>query len=308
MRCFVTGANGFLGAHLVRFLLERQCQVGVLVRPTSDWWRIQDLSGRLTVVTGDLDNVAEFAPRLREYAPETVFHLGWFGAARSRDDVAQINRNLRGTVDLVQALETSGCSCFVGLGSQAEYGRHDGVLGEDTCPHPESLYGAAKLCAAVLCESLCKRLGLRFVWLRLFAAYGPQDDPQYLIPSVIRSLLKGLRPSLTAGEQRLDYLFVQDAVRAIWLAGTRKHLSGIFNLGSGEATAVREIAETIRDLIDPALELGLGEVPYKPDQVMVLQADVRRLKGAAGWSPSVPLREGLLKTIEWHRAVTSAAQ
>ena len=75
---------------------------------------------------------------------------------------------------------------------------------------------------------------------------------------------------------------------------------GVFNLGSGTAYALHEIIERIRYRIDPALLLGFGDVQYRPDQVMHLQADVTKLKMATGWEPRIELNEGLKRTVEWY--------
>ena len=118
---------------------------------------------------------------------------------------------------------------------------------------------------------------------------------------LIGRLLAGERPALTAGAQRWDYLYVGDAAGAVAEAATNERATGDYNLGSGTAPTLRSIVERIRDLIDPALPLGFGEVPYRPDQVMHLQADVGRLRADLGWSPRVGLDEGLRRTVEWYR-------
>ena len=120
-----------------------------------------------------------------------------------------------------------------------------------------------------------------------------------MLPSVILALLRGEKPALTLGEQRWDYLYVEDAVDAIWRAATTSSAQGVFNLGSGEAHTIKSIVERVRDLIDHNLPLGFGEVPYRPDQIMHLQADISRLKQVAGWSPQVSLDEGLRRTVDW---------
>ena len=94
---------------------------------------------------------------------------------------------------------------------------------------------------------------------------------------------------------------MEDAVEAIWQVAASPKATGIFNLGSGEAYAIRSIVERIRDLIDPDLLLGFGEVPYRPDQIMHLQADISRLREVSGWSPQVSLDEGLRRTVKWYR-------
>jgi nucleoside-diphosphate-sugar epimerase len=142
---------------------------------------------------------------------------------------------------------------------------------------------------------------MRFAWLRLFSAYGPMDDSGWMIPSLIQQLLRRERPLLTAGTQLWDYLYVADAARAIAQVALTPQASGMFNLGSGRPETIRSVAERIRDAIDPKLPLGLGEVPFRPDQVMHLEADIGRLRATTGWSPEIDLNEGLRRTIAWFR-------
>lgn len=302
MRCLVTGATGFVGAHLVRWLVGQDCQVAILVRPNANLWRLQSLDRHLCLITGDLTNVAYFDSALREFAPTVVFHLGWKGVSGAqRDDLSQI-QNLYSTLNLLQAAKNSGCQCWIGLGSQAEYGRHDGVLTEDSLPHPTTLYGATKLSAALLSQKLCECYDIRFVWLRLFATYGPMDAPHFLIPYVILTLLNGEIPTLTQGKQQWDYLFVQDVARALWQTAQTSSVQGIFNLASGHAIAIRHIVERIRDLIDPSLPLRWGDKQTTLDDSADLRANISRLQNAIDWSPQTSLDEGLKQTVAWYRS------
>jgi UDP-glucose 4-epimerase len=301
VRCLVTGATGHIGSHLVRYLVERGVEVAALVRPTtSNLWRIEDIFHRLHIIKGDLCNIDHSSAAIQEFAPEIVIHLGWHGVGSGyRNDPAQITQNLSGSLKLLELAHECGCKRWIGLGSQAEYGPYDRVLTEDLPTHPVTTYGVAKLCLGLLSGKLCEAYGIGFAWLRLTAAYGPMDDEEHMIPQVILKLLRGEKPSLTLGEQRWDYLYVCDVAEAIWRTAVTPEAQGIFNLGSGEAYSIRSIAERIRDLIAPNLPLGFGEVPYRPDQIMHLQADVSRLKRASGWAPQVRLDEGLRQTVEW---------
>ncbi|MBS3887268.1 MAG: NAD(P)-dependent oxidoreductase [Firmicutes bacterium] len=302
MRCFVTGGTGHIGSYLVRLLLEQGYQVAALIRPTSDPWRIKDVLNRLQIIPGDLAAMEEAAASVRSFAPEMVFHLGWYGVGSShRNDPAQVTQNLAGTLKLLQLASESGCQRWICLGSQAEYGLCDGVLTEELPVRPVTLYGATKLSVGLLSQKLCETYNVGFTWLRLLATYGPMDDQQHMIPYVILTLLRGQSPALSPGEQRWDYLYVEDAARAIWQAATMPAAQGVFNLGSGEAATVKSIVERIRDMIDPSLMLDFGAVPYRPDQVMCLQADISRLQQATGWAPQVSLDEGLKRTVEWYR-------
>lgn len=304
MRCLVTGASGHVGAFLVKALLARGCEVAALVRPESDLWRIADVLGKVTVMHGALGDLAEARAAMDIWRPEIVFHLAWGGVTGAyRNDPAQITRNVAGSLELFEAARSAGMTIWVGFGSQAEYGAANGVLHETLIPKPETAYGVAKHCLALMTEKLCAMTGTRFLWLRLLAAYGPMDDPRHLLPSVMEQLLRGEKPALTPGDQRWDYLYVDDAAEAVCRLALETAASGVFNLGSGEAQSVRFFVETVRDLIDSALPLGFGDVPYRPDQVMHLQADITRLTEATGWRPQTTLEDGLRRTLDWHRSL-----
>jgi len=307
MRALVTGATGFLGSHLTEHLLHARATVAVLTRPGTDPWRIAPLMPRLIRIEGDLRELAAIERDITEFAPDTVFHLGWHGVInRYRDDPAQIDANLWSTLNLIRLSLRIGCRTWIGLGSQAEYGPLNRLASEDDPAHPTTTYGAVKLCIRFVGERLAVDSGLRFVWLRLFSAYGPKDNPNWMIPTLIRTLLKGNRPALTACEQKWDYLYVADAVEAIYRVATTPAAKGVFNLGSGQAYPLRAVVEQIRDLVNPACELGFGEIPYRFDQVMHLEADIARLRTATGWTPRTPLAAGLRKTVSWYQQVDAS--
>lgn len=301
MRCLVTGASGFIGAHLVRWLIKQNCQVAVLVRPASNLWRLQDVMKYVHIIRTDLANVARHASEINRFMPEFVFHLGWNGVSGSRyDDPAQIE-NLYSSLNLLQVIRSTRCQCWIGLGSQEEYSPHAGIIKEQSPQQPDTVYGITKLCVMQLSKKICKLYNLRFVWLRLFAAFGPMGKPDSLIPYVIRTLLNKSKPLLTAGKQKLDYLYVEDAVEAMGRLAKTADVEGVFNLGSGQAYTIRELVEHIRGLIDPTLPLGWGELVYRKGQPMHWQADISKLQNALDWKPHTSLEIGLAKTIEWYR-------
>jgi nucleoside-diphosphate-sugar epimerase len=292
----ITGATGFIGAAVVRALRTTGSPVAVLLRDPSKPGRLQNFSG-LIVLKGDLSDPASYRDALARLAPGTVLHLAWTGVAGAeRNDPAQYD-NIGATLALLDAAIATGASRFIGVGSQAEYGPHAGRLSEDTDTHPTTLYGAAKLATYLLCERRCALAGLSFAWVRVFSTFGPGDDPNTMISYLVRTLVARERPKLTAAEQLWDYLFVDDAGEAITaLAGSKA--AGVFNLGSGRTVRLRDIITMARDLVDPGLPLGFGEVPYRPDQVMHLEADISALQRETGWSPRHSLGEGLTRIVE----------
>jgi UDP-glucose 4-epimerase len=300
MRAVLTGATGFLGSRVLRQLVEEGHDVAVLARASSDPWRIGEVLHRCTRIAADLGQLALAREPIKRFRPDAVVHLAWSGVPSSlRNDPRQME-NLHATLELVGAAGDAGATHFVGLGSQAEYGPSSGALDESAPTNPTTLYGVTKLSTFHFARHACARRGLRFAWLRLFSAYGASDDPAWMIPSLILQLLAGKRPPLTPGEQRWDYLHVSDAAAAVVRVATDPSAAGLFNLGSGRATPVRAMAQTIRDMIDPDLPLGFGEVPYREDQIMHLQARIERLR-ALGWAPAITLEDGLRDTVRWYR-------
>lgn len=305
MRVFVTGASGFLGSYLVADLLARGHEVAVLLRPDSASWRLAEVYDRLHVIPGALEHLDALRGPLLVFAPEAVVHMAWRGVAGSDRNSPLQAANVTDTVGLAELATEAGAKAFVGAGSQAEYGPYDRAIRESDIVRPTTLYGMAKLAAGSMALRLCQERGLRAAWLRIFSTYGPKDADYWLIPSMIRNLRSGQHMALTACEQRWGFLHARDAAAAFRLAVTHDAASGIFNVGSPEAPPLRETVSRLRDLVDPGASLGFGELAYRPDQVMILAADVSRML-ALGWKPEVPLDQGLRETVDWHDATKSS--
>lgn len=299
MRIFMTGSSGFLGRPVASLLLASGHAVAALARPGRDGAGVAEPAGGITPIVGTLDEAANLRAPLADFAPDTVIHMGWSdvsGAGRNSPDQM---RNAVMTANLAQLAADLGVRTFIGIGSQAEYGVMDKAVDEAEPTRPVTLYGVAKLAAGLATQRICAGADMRWAWLRLFCAYGPRDHPTSLISTLGRRLMAGERPALTACEQRWDFLQVDDAAEAVIAAAMAPSAAGTFNLGSGVAPPLRETVELLRDLIDPALPLGFGQLPYGPYQTMHLQADIRRLSDATGWRPRIELPEGLSSTLRW---------
>lgn len=114
-------------------------------------------------------------------------------------------------------------------------------------------------------------------------------------------MLRGEKPRLTAGEQLWDYLYTDDAAEALYRMALSGQNGAVYPLGSGQAFPLRSYVETLRDAIDPSLELGLGEISYSSRQVMRLQADISDLRRDTDFELKTPFEKGIRETIEWIR-------
>lgn len=307
MRTLVTGARGFIGAATVQAALKRKHDVAVLVRPGATHGRLHDVAGALTWIEADLGALATptVERAVAAFAPDVVIHAGWDGVlGRERNEPWQVSRNVPAAVSLVTLAAHCGARHFIGLGSQAEYGACSGRITESQPLRPTTMYGAAKVAAGAVTQCATSLHGMQYSWLRVFSTYGVDSDPSWVLPMVASSIAKGTAPQLTACEQRWEFLHVADAAAAL-LAVATTGATGTYNLGCGTAHVLRNVVLSLRDRIDPAVLPAFGAVPYRPDQVMHLEADITRLQQATGWQPATPLATGLDEIAA--RAIADAA-
>ena len=212
--------------------------------------------------------------------------------------VSGTNR-LRFALDSVDLAERLGCSIYMGAGSQAEFGRVDVPLVEETSPHPETAYGMAKLCAGQMTRLECKRRKITHIWPRILSTYGPYTQDTTILNYTINCLLHGKKPSLTGCEQIWDFLYVDDAARALLLLAEKGKDGEVYLVASGEAKPLRHYIEIVQEKIDPNMEIGYGDIPYGEDTVMYLKGDISKIKNEVGFKQEVSFEDGILKTIEW---------
>lgn len=298
-RAVISGATGAVGMALIQGCIRRNMEVLVLCREGSRRGRRIPEHPLIHVVHCNMERMAELKDGW-EGKYDIFYHLAWSGTTGAdRNDMYLQNRNVKYTLDAVHLAERMGCHTFIGAGSQAEYGRVNEKLNERTSTNPETGYGMAKLCAGQMSREEARKLGLRHIWIRILSVYGPYDGEGSMVSSLIHTLLKGEVPSLTRGDQKWDYLYSEDAARAMLLLGENGIDGKVYCLGSGTARALKEYMYLLRDAIDPTLRLGIGEKPYGDKQVMYLCADISELTKDTGFLPEISFETGIRKTIRW---------
>lgn len=297
----VTGPTGAIGIALCRLLAEQNVAVYAVHRPGSLRAGLLPQNRNIQVIAYDMGVLEQLPAKLPDHV-DAFYHFAWahtIGSGRN-DMSAQID-NIRYTIHAVHCAAKLGCQIFIGAGSQAEYGRTTDLLQATTPCFPENGYGMAKLCAGQMSRVECQKLGIAHVWPRILSVYGPGDGPHTMISTVIQKLLTGQRPALTAGEQLWDYLYADDAARALWLLALHGISGHVYPLGSGQARPLSSYIKELRDAIDPTLSLGFGEIPYGEQQVMHLQADIIALQKDVAFSPQISFAEGIRRTIQSYK-------
>jgi len=301
-KVIITGATGAIGIALVQQLIEESVYVTVVCHRGSNRAKRIPKSHYVDVIECDLEEI----PKIQDMVSDrydVMYHLAWANTfGEGRNDIYSQMRNIQYTLDAVETAAHLGCRKFIGTGSQAEYGRYEGKLTGSTATFPENGYGIAKLCAGQLSRIRCGQLGMEHVWTRILSVYGPCDGSGTMISSVISQMLQGKKASCTLGEQMWDYLYCEDAARALFLLGESGKDQKIYCVGSGAADRLANYIRIIGEQTDPQVPLGIGQVPYGENKVMYLCADIRQLQEDTGFRPRFSFEEGIRKTVEWAKA------
>ena len=302
MKAVITGATGAVGMALISELRANGDEVLVLCRPNSSRNdRIKAIEG-VELAECDLKDLKDYLPAEDERY-DCFFHFGWIGTTgQARNDMFLQNKNVEYTLDAVSLAARFGCKVFVGAGSQAEYGRAQGKLSDKTPTNPEMGYGIAKLCAGQMSRIMCSSLGIRHVWARILSVYGPYDNEVSMVISTLRKMIAGEDAEFTAGEQIWDYMYSEDAAKALYAIAERGQDGGVYCIGSGQGAMLKEYITKMRDAANPDCEIGLGKRPYAPNQVMYLCADITKLTEDTGFVPTYTFDEGIAKTVAWVKA------
>ena len=280
MKCLVTGATGFVGANLVRALLQCSNEVFIIARESSDYWRISGIKDSLTIYYGDLtdrDGVFKFVAIIR---PDIIFHVATYGGfPHQLDRNMMIGSNLVATINLLDAAVELGVPQFINTGSSSEYGIKNEPMKEDDICQPLSFYGVTKLAATNYCRMIGKTLHYPVCTLRLFSPYGEFEDSSRLYPSIKQALINGQRPRLSQPDSVRDFIPIEKICEIYLKMAEAKYPPGdIINVGSGRQQTIREFYAKIASSMGICLEPIWGESSPRTIEPKRWEADISQLK------------------------------
>lgn len=296
----LTGGSGPVGMALIKRMLEENIEILLFQREKSGKRDHLPKDPRLHVEFYELKELKRYVPSERNF--DAFFHLGWANTAPwMRNDIDAQYENVKYSCDAAELAHRLGCRVFVGTGSQAEYGRHDGALGADTLCVPETAYGAMKLCACHTTRIMCRKYGMRHNWARILSGYGFYDNNESVLVSNIENALDGKELAFSKGEQIWDFVYTDDIADALLGMARKGKPDAAYPVGSGAARPLKEYLKIMCRKLGKIDETAFGKVPYSDTQIMHLEADISKLRQDTGWEPKITFEEGIERVIEFYK-------
>jgi len=301
----ISGATGFVGANLTRYLVKEGFEVHIFVRKSSNLWRIEDILSQVKVHTVDLTDKRMVSSAVEEVKPEVIFHLataGIYGGVHP-DERSAIETNFIGTINLINGCNKIGYKCFVNTGSSSEYGRKEKPMNETDICEPNTLYGITKLASSLYAKNEGMKNGKPILTLRLFSPFGPYDDSRRLISYAILNSLRNKNLELSNPNSVRDYIFVEDVITAYLKCMEKAEdcKGEIFNIGSGIQRKVSEVINVIQEKTGSKLEPMWGKIAGRDYDPEVWQADITKARKYLNWYPKYTFTEGIERTVKWFK-------
>ncbi len=290
----ITGATSPVGISIINEWVKHNKNILAIIRPNSKNRKRLPVADNIHIVECNLEDLDTLDSL--NYTCDIFYHIAWKGTNKSdRLDCMIQCENIAISMKAVQLAKKWQSTTFIGAGSQAEYGRIKGIINETTKVDPDTAYGIAKYAVGKLTYEYCKSNGIKFIWGRIFSAYGLYDGSNTLIMSLLHSLLANAPMALTKCEQQWDYINYKDVGRAFYLMALYGE-NGIYCIASGNKKPLIEYIKLIQKCADTDIQLGIGEIPYTCNQVMSLDVDISRLKNI-GFEIKVSFEEGINELI-----------
>lgn len=310
MKILVTGADGFIGSHLVEKLIEDGQQVKAFVYYNSfNTWGWLD-----TLPKDKLAEIEIFAGDIRDpngvreavAGTEQIFHLAALIAIpfsyHSPD--SYVDTNIKGTLNVLQAARDLNTRRVLVTSTSEVYGTAQYVPIDEKHPFQgQSPYSATKIGADRMAESFYRSFELPVTIVRPFNTYGPRQSARAVIPTIITQLLSGMTEiKLGALSPTRDFSYVKDTVAGfLAIAKTEKTIGEEINIATQQEISIGQLAEELISQINPQAKILCDEIRLRPEK-----SEVNRLLGAnekirnlTGWEPQYTLPRGLQETIEW---------
>lgn len=293
-RVVVTGATSMIGVALIEECIRNDIEVLAIVRRHSARISRMPKSELIHIAECSLNELASL--EISENPYDVFYHFAWdYTGKADRDNPVLQEKNIRYTLDAVELAKRLGCKKFIGAGSQAEYGKVDGVIDKNTPLNPLIAYGMAKNAAGNLSAKLCEQYGIIHIWGRIFSVYGKYDNEGTMLNYAIDKFLNHETAMFSAGTQMWDYLYESDAGKMFYLFGKNVSKSDDYMVASGKSMPLKWYIEELRKCF--TYETKCMYAQEIEQSQLSLNVDMKDSKEILGYVPQVEFSDGIRRMI-----------
>ncbi len=297
-KAIVTGADGFVGSHTVKYFLDNG--VTVLAIGRLDVPKRLEAHPLLTYLQADVSETGALVEAIPKGVYDTFVHFAWTGSAGPRrfDYRLQMENALQ-TVDCLKAAASLGCGRFVCAGSIMEKEIEAAVHSRGAKPGMGYVYGIGKHTAHFLCQTVAAEAHIDLIWPMITNAYGIGEYSPRFINTTLRKIFQGEPLQFTAATQNYDFVYVTDVARAFYLIAQKGKPFCEYTIGSGNARPLRAFLLEMGREICPDREMVFGDIPYTGVSMPLSAFSTDDLQNDCGYRAEIPFSEGTRMVYEW---------
>ena len=293
-KLLIVGGSGFLGYHLSKICIKKYDITSLSLSKPIKERKIN----KVKYIICDISKKKNLEKKIK-HNYEIVVNLG--GYIDHQNILRTKNSHFIGCKNLVNFFKKREIKIFIQIGSSSEYGKINSPHKENLSGKPSTIYGKSKLMASKYLFKFAKKYEFPFTIIRFYQVYGPKQNNDRMIPYVINSSLKNINFNCSSGVQNRDFLFVDDAVKAILKCFNNKSVIGkIFNIGSGRSSNIKKVIMLLNKTIKSGTPL-FGAVKMRADEPINSYPDLRNSKKYLNWKSKITLKKGLERTILFYK-------
>ena len=298
-KILIIGGTGFIGYHVANKALKKKWQVTSI--STNRPKKIRKLN-KVKYLNCDISKIKNIEKTLKKLSFDYIVNLG--GYVNHSEKRKTYLSHYVGFKNLIEYFENSNIKSFVQAGSSVEYGFNKAPQNEKmnlNINKVPSVYGKSKIRSTFLGLKKFKDSNFPITIIRFYLVFGPRQDKNRFIPIIIDGCLKNKKFDCSSGEQLRDFIYVEDAVSAIFKIFNKKKARGeIFNLGSGKPKKLRNIIEFIKNYLKSG-KPQYGSIKLRKDEPVKLYPSIKKAKKVLSWKPKVNFFKGLIRTINYYQ-------
>lgn len=290
----VTGANGFVGHHLVKILSESGFHIYAVVRNEKEnISNIEDIDN-VEIIYCDMEQISILPELISNRKIESAYHLAWAGSSGAlRMDYEMQLKNVLWTCQLVEVIAAMQVKRLLIAGSVTQLMYREYLTEDGISPEMVTCYAIGKISTEYMCKCLCEKYGIDLCWTYISNFYGADDPTDNFINFLIKNYSQNIVPELTPAEQLADFAYVTDIAKGLMYACEKGKRSTSYYIGGGHLRPLKDFILELKNIVNPEIESGIGRKNFNGKDIDFSKIDVLKLQRDTGYNADVSFADGI---------------